>query len=143
MQSSPGTVFVDTSAWKAFYDENDDRHREARSFMESVAAKRLPVRLFVTSDYVMDETLTLVRLAHSHAKAVEFANTVSSSRAARLFFVGEDLFNKALTMFIEHRDKLWSFTDCVSFVLMKHLNLNTAFAFDPRFQQAGFQTLPG
>ncbi len=143
MQSSPGTVFVDTSAWKAFYDEKDDRHKEARSFMESVVAKRLPIRLFVTSDYVMDETLTLIRLAHSHAKAVEFANTVTSSRATRLFFLEEELFDKALSMFIEHRDKLWSFTDCVSFVVMKHLNLNTAFAFDPHFRQAGFQTLPG
>jgi uncharacterized protein len=141
MQSSRGTVFVDTSAWKAFYDEKDDHHKEARSLMESVATKRVPIHLFVTSDYVMDETLTLVRFAHSHSKAVEFANTVTSSRATRLFFVGEDLFNKALNMFIEHRDKPWSFTDCVSFVVMKHLNLNTAFAFDPHFQQAGFQTL--
>jgi len=91
----------------------------------------------------MDETLTLVRLAHSHAKAVEFANTVTSSRATRLFFMEEGLFNKALSMFIEQRDKLWGFTDCVSFVVMKHLNLNTAFAFDPHFQQAEFQTLPG
>src|SRR5213592_5211959 len=78
MQSSPGTVFVDTSAWKAFYDENDDWHKEARGFMNSIGTKQPPIRLFVTSDYVMDETLTLVRFAHSHSKAVEFANTISS-----------------------------------------------------------------
>jgi uncharacterized protein len=142
MQNSPSTVFVDTSAWKAFYDENDDRHREARRFMDSVGSKQIPVRLFVTSDYVIDETLTLVRLAHSHAKAVEFANAVFSSRATKLFFVGEELFNKALEMFTERGDKDWSFTDCASFVLMKQLNLTTAFAFDPHFQQAGFQTMP-
>lgn len=141
MQSSPGTVFVDTSAWKAFYDESDDWHEEAKSFMDSVGAKR-HIRLFVTSDYVMDETLTLVRFAHSHSKAVEFANTIVSSRATKLLFVGEDLFNQALSMFIGHRDQEWSFTDCASFVLMKQLNLTTAFAFDPHFKQAGFQTLP-
>ena len=142
MQSSPGTVFVDTSAWKAFYDENDDWHKEARGFMNSVGTTQPPIRLFVTSDYVMDETLTLVRFAHSHSKAVEFANTISSSRATKLFFVGEDLFNKALSMFIGRRDQEWSFTDCASFVLMKQLNLTTAFAFDPHFKQAGFHTLP-
>ena len=143
MPSSPGSIFVDTSAWKAFYDEKDDMHGEARDFMKAVAAKEVPVRLLVTSDYVMDETLTLVRFAHSHAKAVEFANAVSTSRAIRLFFAGEETFNKALAMFIEHHDKPWSFTDCISFQLMKQLELTTAFAFDPHFQQAGFQTLPG
>jgi predicted nucleic acid-binding protein len=142
MQSSPGAVFVDTSAWKAFYDENDDRHEEARAFMESVGAKRPLIRLFITSDYVMDETLTLVRFAHSHSKAVEFANAISSSRATKLFFVGEELFNKALGMFTGDRDQEWSFTDCVSFIIMKQLNLTTAFAFDPHFKQAGFQMVP-
>src|SRR5437773_8010685 len=48
MQSSPGTVFVDTSAWKAFYDENDDWHKEARGFMNSVGTKQPPIRQFVT-----------------------------------------------------------------------------------------------
>lgn len=142
MQNSPGTIFVDTSAWKAFYDEDDDWHEEARNFMDSVGAKRPNIRLFVTSDYVMDETLTLVRFAHSHSKAVELANTIVSSRATKLFFVGEELFNKALSIFIGRRDQEWSFTDCASFALMKQLNLTTAFAFDPHFKQAGFQTLP-
>ncbi len=142
MQNSPGAVFVDTSAWKAFYDEKDDQHLDARKFMESVSSKRTPVRSFITSDYVIDETLTLIRLAHSHAKAVEFANTVLSSRATKLYFVGEELFNQGLALFTERADKNWSFTDCVSFALMKHLSLTTAFTFDPHFQQAGFNTLP-
>lgn len=142
MQTSLGTVFVDTSAWKAFYDEQDDRHGEARSFMEKVVSKKLPVRLLVTSDYVLDETLTLVRFAHSHSKAVELANTILESRATKLVFVGEERFNESLKMFTERKDKEWSFTDCSSFVLMKNLNLATAFAFDPHFEQAGFHTLP-
>ncbi len=135
-------MFVDTSAWKAFYDEEDELHEKARGFMRVVSAKEVPVRLLVTSDYVMDETLTLVRFAHSHSKAVEFAKAASSSKAMRLLFVGEEIFNEALGLFSEHKDKEWSFTDCVSFTLMRHLNLTTAFAFDPHFQQAGFQTLP-
>ncbi len=109
--------------------------------MDSIVAKRVGVRLLVTSDYVMDETLTLIRLAHSHPKAVEFAKTVSSSRATKLVFVEEEQFTKGLGTFMEHADKEWSFTDCVSFALMKHLNLTAAFAFDPHFRQAGFQTL--
>jgi predicted nucleic acid-binding protein len=142
MPSSLGTIFVDTSAWKAFYDEEDDQHDEARSFMKAVGAKEVPVRTLVTSDYIMDETLTLIRFAHSHSRAVEFANAVSSSRAIRVVFVGEEIFNNALELFTKRADKPWSLTDCVSFALMKRLELTTAFAFDPHFQQAGFETLP-
>ena len=110
--------------------------------MKAIGAKEVPVRTLITSDYVMDETLTLIRFAHSHSKAVEFANAVSASNATKIVFVEEDLYGNALELFTQHADKPWSFTDCVSFALMKHIELTTAFTFDPHFQQAGFQTLP-
>lgn len=73
MPGSPTTVFVDTSARKAFYDEEDELHGEARNLMNAISSKEIPVRAFITSDYVMDETITLIRFAHSHGKATEFA----------------------------------------------------------------------
>lgn len=142
MQNSPATLFVDTSAFKAFYDEDDENHGKARRFMDAVASKEVAVRGFITSDYVLDETVTLVRFAHSHSKALEFARTVVSSKATRVLYVGQENFLKALDLFSESSDKEWSFTDCVSFILMRNLNLTTAFAFDPHFQQAGIHTLP-
>lgn len=142
MQSSPSTLFVDTSAFKAFYDEQDEFHETARRFMDAVASREVAVRGFITSDYILDETVTLVRFAHSHSKALEFARTVVSSKATRVVYVGQETFLKALDFFSEASDKEWSFTDCVSFVLMRSLNLTTSFTFDPHFRQAGFQTLP-
>ncbi|RLB20138.1 MAG: VapC toxin family PIN domain ribonuclease, partial [Deltaproteobacteria bacterium] len=35
-----------------------------------------------------------------------------------------------------------SFTDCVSFVLMKSQNIKRVFTFDQHFQIAGFQIFP-
>lgn len=142
MQSSPTTLFVDTSAFKAFYDEEDEYHGKARAFMDAVASKEVGVHGFITSDYVLDETITLVRFAHSHSKALEFARTIVSSKATRVLYVGQENFLKAIELFSEASDKKWSFTDCVSFVLMRGLNLATAFTFDPHFRQAGFHTLP-
>jgi predicted nucleic acid-binding protein len=133
---------VDTSAFKAFYDQEDDYHREARAFMDAVASKQVLVRGFITSDYILDETITLVRFAHSHSKAVEFAKAATSSKATRVVYVGEENFAKALDLFSKTSDKEWSFTDCVSFTLMRNLNLTTAFTFDPHFREAGFHTLP-
>jgi len=39
MQSSPVTLFVDSSAYKAFYDEEDEYHAASRRFAEDIAAK--------------------------------------------------------------------------------------------------------
>lgn len=142
MPSSPTALFVDTSAFKALYDEDDEFHNRARSFMDSIAAKEVAVRGLITSDYVLDESITLIRFAHSHSKAVEFARAVVSSRATKILHVEADSFQKALDLFSQHEDKPWSFTDCTSFVLMKNLSLTSAFAFDPHFNQAGFITLP-
>ncbi len=142
MQSSPGSLFVDTSAFKALYDEEDEFHRQARDFLDAVSSKRVPVRGFITSDYILDETITLVRFAHSHGKAVEFARAVTSSKATKILHVDEEGFHKALDLFSQAEDKEWSFTDCVSFALMRRLNLNSAFTFDPHFQQAGFELVP-
>ena len=39
-------------------------------------------------------------------------------------------------------DKLWSFTDCTSYAVMKRLNISEVFAFDHHFEQMGFVRLP-
>jgi predicted nucleic acid-binding protein len=48
---------------------------------------------------------------------------------------------RAWEVFRAYRDKAWSFTDCVSFVVMERLGLRTAFAFDQHFRQFGIVTV--
>ncbi|HLE64601.1 MAG TPA: PIN domain-containing protein [Candidatus Bathyarchaeia archaeon] len=90
---------MDTSAWKAYYDEEDELHGEARNLMNAISSREISVRAFITSDCVMDETITLIRFAHSHGKAAEFARAILSSRATRIVYVGEEAFLKALGLF--------------------------------------------
>jgi predicted nucleic acid-binding protein len=58
---------------KAYYDEGDELHGDAQKFMHSVSSKEGSVRIFLASDYVLDETITLIRFARSHAKPADFA----------------------------------------------------------------------
>ena len=140
---SPTLVFIDTSAFKAYYDEKDDFHQEARNWMNDIAKKKLVISGFVTTDYILDETITLVRLAHSHEKATEFAGAALASRILRIVYIDEERFLAALELFRRRRDKLWSFTDCASFCVMESIGIRSSFSFDANFKEAGFTIMPG
>jgi uncharacterized protein len=44
---------------------------------------------------------------------------------------------------LSRRDKEWSLTDCISFVVMKERGLTEALTADHHFEQAGFKALLG
>lgn len=55
----------------------------------------------------------------------------------------EQDFQRAVDLMISHEDKRWSLTDCITFVLMRELEVRDAFTFDRNFAEAGFRTQPG
>jgi len=110
--------------------------------MEALGSKASKTRGLVTTDYVLDETITMIMLAHSHGKTVEFADASLASRILAIEHVGKEGFVEALELFKQSGDKAWSLTDCASFVTMRTLGMRQAFAFDPHFKQAGFDTVP-
>jgi predicted nucleic acid-binding protein len=135
-------VFVDSSALKANYDSGDDHHSKANELMRKIASRETEVTSFVTTDYVLDEAVTLTRFAHSHGKAVELAKATLSSRFVKMVYCDEEVFTEGMEVFERHSDKEWSLTDCVSFATMKRYAVKTAFTFDAHFKQAGFATVP-
>ena len=135
-------VFVDTSALKASYDADDDYHEQAAALMTKIAARETEVTSFVTTDYVLDEAVTLTRFAHSHRKAVELAEATLASEFMRVIYSDESLFSQGLSIFKEYSDKEWSLTDCISFATMRNYGLKTAFTFDTHFKQFGFTAIP-
>ena len=50
-----GLVYVDTSGWYALVDDNDPGHIPVREWFEE---NETPL---ITSDYIFDETITLIR----------------------------------------------------------------------------------
>ncbi len=135
-------VFVDSSALKANYDSGDGFHARARELMHRIAARETDITGFVTTDYVLDEAITLTRFAHSHGKAVELAEATTTSKFVKVVYSDEVLFSEGMRMFKQHSDKEWSLTDCVSFATMGRYGVRTAFTFDAHFKQAGFVTVP-
>lgn len=133
------SAFLDTGYLLALELSNDQNHRVAVKHWRGLR-KRLP--LLVTTSYVFDEVVTYFNSRGYHAKAVEVGNRLLTSRSVQFVPVDEKLFREGWEYFQLHKDKDYSLTDCISFVVMKTLGMETAFAFDRHFVQAGFQKLP-
>jgi len=133
-------IFVDTSAWYALEVEDDENHASAMAFREELRRGRYGALL--TSDYILDEAITLLRVRKGTEPSSRFADKVLRSKSVSIVWIDSFIFNEALKLLKERLDKKWSFTDCTSFVIMGQLSVNEAFAFDQNFEQAGFTRLP-
>jgi predicted nucleic acid-binding protein len=132
-------LFVDTAGWVACADSADPAHKRA-----AAARDRWLERggVLVTTDYVVDETLTLIRLRLGLDAAEAWWRQVEGSSRLRWEFVSLARADKARGLFFRYRDKDFSFTDCTSFVVMRELKLGEVLTTDRHFKQAGFTTLP-
>jgi predicted nucleic acid-binding protein len=132
-------VFVDTSAWAAYYDTSDRWHAAARDAIQRSVHARVT---FVTTDYILDETLTLLLMHAGRRAALQFGEAVQQSRNVDLVHVDPATWEQAWGMFRRYEDKMWAFTDCTSFAVMQQRGLQRAFSFDRHFEQAGFVLWP-
>ncbi len=133
-------IFVDSSAWFAIEAEDEINHQSAQKFLVEIASGKHGI--LITTDYVLDETLTLLQSKKGLPVALTFIEKIRKSKSIRVFWVSESIFEKALDIFKKTSDSQWSFTDCTSFALMKDLSITEAFTFDNHFKQVGFQKLP-
>jgi len=96
---------------------------------------------FVTTDYILDETATLLKArGHGHLVDALFARVFTSS-ACRVEWMDPDRFEQTSRFFVKHHDQEWSFTDCFSFWVMRLLALSDALTTDRHFREAGFAPL--
>jgi predicted nucleic acid-binding protein len=128
-------IFVDTGAWFAAFVPNDADHAAADAWLEA------NTELLVTTDYIVDELLTLPKIRREYQRALDIGPRLLQGNIARLEWVQPADIQQAWTIFQQYQDKDWSFTDCVSRVVMERLAIQTAFAFDDHFRQFGTVTV--
>ena len=124
-------IFVDSGAWYSSLIPTDPDHATAQAWL---AMNTEPL---FTTDYIVDETLTLLRARGQKQRAISLGSAFVSGDAANLHFITPDEFHDAWEVFQRFRDKDWSFTDCTSKVVIEKLGLTTAFSFDQHFRQFG------
>jgi uncharacterized protein len=128
-------IFVDTSAWFAAAVPWDAKHAAATEWLTSC---RDPL---VTSDYVVDETLTLLRTKGENERAMSLGSQFFDRTVCTVVRLTDEDIRAAWDIFHRFADKEWSFTDCASRVVMDRLQVSAAFAFDQHFRQFGTVTV--
>lgn len=92
-------IFVDTSAWFATFAPGDPNHEAAASFFTSK-----PAQLLVTSDYVLAETLTLLKMRGEGRRAFELGRQILENKICKLIWIDKQDVYKAWTIFDSYRD---------------------------------------
>ena len=132
-------IFIDTGAFLARYLRKDQHHRSGVAVWEELGSKR---ENCVTSNFVLDETFTLLGRRAGYGFAVQRAKNIYASQALTIYRPDRVDEIKALQFFSKYADQHVSFTDCISFVLMKREKINRVFSFDKHFKLAGFHVIP-
>lgn len=134
-----GRVFVDSGAWFAVQVADDGHHVAAT---EALPALLEGSKALVTSNLVVGETYTLLRLAKGYREARRFLDTLASSAKLERVFVSEQLERDAYEVARRYADHPFSYVDATSFALMRQQRIQHAFAFDAHFRIAGFSRIP-
>lgn len=131
-------VFIDTSAWIALYDKNDQYHNKAGKIWAEIINKKK--QLYTTFD-VLDETITLLRFRVGYKSSIDFGDSVFESKIINIIEIGTEFRVRAWGFYKKFSDKKLSLTDCTSFAVMSIFDITKAFTFDNHFLQIGFGIL--
>ncbi len=132
-------IFIDAGALVGQYIRRDQYHRQAVAAWKRIFRTREPC---LTSNFVLNEAFTFISRQAGHLFAAERARNIYASRQFVISRPQEEDEIAALEFFEKYADQKVSFTDCVSFVLMRKNKLRRVFTFDHHFALAGFTMFP-
>ena len=130
-------VFIDTSAFYAVIDADDQRHHEAVIAWEDLLGGRAA---FHTTSYVLIETTSLLQNRIGVDALRTFAADILP--VANIAWVDESVHLSAFHALLISAQRRLSLVDCVSFETMRRMGIENAFCFDPHFAEQGFQVIP-
>ena len=109
--------FVDTSAWFAYSLPTDADHERVRQCFRSATGPS------ITTDYCVDETLTLLASRGELRRAFEAGRGLFERNIAQLHILTASDINRPWILFQQRAVAGWSFTDCTSKIVIDELNI--------------------
>lgn len=130
-------IFMDTAFLIAVIDTSDKYHDIAVECYKNLVELKWSI---ITTEAILVELgnglskLKWREIAHKWITSIKGSKTIF-----RVIPITTELLNKAISIYGERLDKEWGLTDCISFIVMKDLNLTNALTTDHHFEQAGYK----
>ncbi len=131
------TVFVDTSAFYAVLDANDQMHARAGGEWERLLQSDASLR---TTSYVLVETVALLqnRIGMDAVRAL----SADVLPVLDIVWVDEGMHRMAHHALLVSSRRDVSLVDCASFEVIRRFGIDSVFCFDAHFAEQGFQVVP-
>jgi predicted nucleic acid-binding protein len=130
-------TFIDTSAFYALLDRDDDNQEAAKDAWSNILSAE---NILVTSNYILIETFALLQNRLGVVAVRAFQEDIVP--ILNIEFVGPEVHQSGTAALLAASKRNLSLVDCVSFEIMRALGIKTVFAFDAHFKDAGFQAIP-
>jgi predicted nucleic acid-binding protein len=129
-------VFADTSFYLALLNPQDRHHGRA------VDLARELHHFIVTTDFVLVEVgNALSGTARGRDRFLTLTERLSCEPSVTVVPASREALEAGVHRYRDRRDKTWSLTDCISFVVMQNYNVTEALTADHHFEQSGFTAL--
>ena len=129
-------VFADTHYFVALLSSRDAAHAAAASWKPDAAGVEL-----ITTSWVFVELADGMNLPAERDAVARLILRLRADPRTRVVPMSEEMLWRGFEVFRQRRDKAWSLTDCISFVVMSDEGITTALTGDHHFEQAGFTAL--
>ncbi|HEY83915.1 MAG TPA: type II toxin-antitoxin system VapC family toxin [Chloroflexi bacterium] len=137
------TILVDTWAWLALNYKGDQDYQRAQMANRELLEQNYN---YVTTNFVLDETYTLLRRRAYAQRSIEFGREIQqviSMGGLELLTITPDIEQDAWRIFEKYHDLSGlSYTDCTSFAVMHLLKIQEVFSNDKHFTVMGFTRRP-
>lgn len=140
--SGTTSIFVDTGAFYALMDEDDEHHEETRHLFDAIRSGDVPFRPLYTSQAVLAEFATLALYKLGHDIAVEALTAIRDSESFNVVSVDPSAFETATKRFEAYDDQEISFVDHTTSALADERDVDHVFGFDGDFRTLGFTLVP-
>jgi uncharacterized protein len=129
-------IFIDSSAWIALFSRRDQHHDEADRVFRTIVTER---RGMLTTNLVLAEIHRLILYRAGVKAAAAALERIEASPLVEITFVDATHHQSAKDWMIRLREHQISYTDAVSFSVMKSSGCREALSYDRHFRIAGFE----
>ena len=127
--------FADTHYYVALASQDDEDHRRAVAL-----SRQLPGRM-ITTAWVLTELADAFSASAQRGVFLDLLRRLRANPILTIVPPTQELFDRGIELYGRRRDKDWSLTDCISFVVMRDEGITEALTGDHHFEQAGFHAL--